>query len=217
VRKLLFVLFPLLVAADAGAQIIRRPGYGRGEPSGWFTAGAALVQPWSVADGATGSRWEFGDAMQYSASLEKTLSGGASLGVRGTYARVPLTYRSTGAAAEIVQTDADARVSQLFATVHVANGDGFHTVLELTAGATVYHDFRDRAQGTKLAPDKPDADFTFALGYGFGYAFSRKFSIDVVQDLTTVLHQKTGLAAGDKSSARINGTRLVARFGLGGR
>jgi hypothetical protein len=216
VRRLLFVLFPLLVvASEAGAQIIRRPGYGRGEPSGWFSAGAALVQPWSVVDGTTGTRWDFGDATQYSASLEKALSGGATLGLRGTYARVPLTYRRTSDA--VFQTDADARVSQLFATMHVANGDQFHTVLELTAGATVYYDFRDRAQGAKLAPDKPDADFTFALGYGFGYAFSKKFSIDVVQDLTTVLHQKTGLPAGEKSSVRINGTRLVARFGLGGR
>jgi hypothetical protein len=32
-----------------------------------------------------------------------------------------------------------------------------------------------------------------------------------------VLHQKTGLGAGDHSSVQIHDTRLVARLGLGGR
>ena len=36
------------------------------------------------------------------------------------------------------------------------------------------------------------------------------------QDLATSLHQKTGLEAGDDSSARISVTRLVARVALGG-
>ena len=54
------------------------------------------------------------------------------------------------------------------------------------------------------------------FGYGLGYSFSRNFQLDVVQDLATSLHQKTGLAAGDDSSARISVTRLVARFGFGG-
>jgi hypothetical protein len=39
--------------------------------------------------------------------------------------------------------------------------------------------------------------------------------VDVIQDVTQVLHQKTGLAAGDDSSARLHGTRLIARFALG--
>ena len=52
--------------------------------------------------------------------------------------------------------------------------------------------------------------------HGIGYAFSRNFQLDVVQDLATSLHQKTGLEAGDDSSARISVTRLVARVALGG-
>ena len=209
-RRLLLVSLTLVASSDAGAQIIR-PRYQLRAPAAWVSLGAALQQSWSVTDGATGSRWEFGNATPYQASLEKALSGDASFGVRGSTAKVPLRY--VGPA---VTTEADANVSQLFGTLHVANGREFHTVLELSAGATLYSNFRARTDGAKLGPDSPDADFSFAFGYGFGYAFSPAFSIDVVQDVATSLHQKTGLSAGDDSSVRIHGTRIVGRFGLGG-
>ena len=73
-----------------------------------------------------------------------------------------------------------------------------------------------QSAAVKLGPASTDKDFTFALGYGFGYAFSPRFGIDLVQDVTTVWHQKDGLAAGDDSSTRIQGTRVVGRLGLGG-
>ncbi len=216
-RRLTFALFPLLLAAStAGAQGRGRYPYTLQEPTSWVSLGAALLQPWSVLDGATNSEWRFGNATQYNGSLEHQLSNGATIGLRGTHARVPLTYRGSTDQGSFVQgIDADANVSQAFATLHVASGQGFHSVFELSAGATAYYNFRERVQGQKLVPTKPDYDFSFAIGYGAGYAFSKTFSIDVVQDLTQVLHQKTGLAAGEDSSARINGTRLVARFGLG--
>ena len=89
-------------------------------------------------------------------------------------------------------------------------------MVELSAGATIYSDFKARDTGEKLAPLKADPDFSFALGYGFGYSFSSLFSIDVIQDLTTTLHQSTGLSAGDETRVRVHGTRLVGRLGLGG-
>jgi hypothetical protein len=214
VRRLSFpllALFPLLAATEAGAQMPRRSTYGVHEPTSWVSMGAALLQPWTVLDGTTGREWRFGNATQYTASLEKQLSNGATLGLRGTHARVPLTMSSFGGPS----FDADANVTQAFTTLHVSSGTGFHSVFELSAGATAYYNFRERTLGQQVTPTKADYDFTFALGYGAGYSFSKTFSVDLVQDLTQVLHQKTGLAAGDDSSARLNGTRLVARFGLG--
>jgi len=38
-----------------------------------------------------------------------------------------------------------------------------------------------------------------------------------VQDVATSLHQKSGLSAGQESSTRLHSTRLVGRFGFGGR
>jgi hypothetical protein len=206
VRRLLFALFPLLVAAESGAQVVRRGGLGGAPPTLWVSGGAALAEGWSVTDGTTGSRWDFGSSTQYQASLERMFNG-ATFGLRGTYATVPLRYNST---------DADADVSQLFLAVHVAPGrPGFHSVLELDGGATMYSNFRARATGAKLGPDR-DADFSFAFGYGFGYGFSNAFSVEVVRDLTMTMHQKTGLAASEDSMHRINSTRIVGRFGLGG-
>ena len=162
-RRSLFALLPLVLAADAGAQIIR-PGLRFGEPSAWVSFGAAVTNTFDVHDGTTNSIWEFGDATQYAVSLEKAMSGsGVTLGVRGTHARVPLFYRGD------VLTDADANVSQVMAVLHVASGQGFHSVLELSAGATIFSNFRSRSTDARLAPTSPDTDFAFAFGWGAGY------------------------------------------------
>ena len=205
------MLVPLLLAGEAGAQIIR-PGIRFSEPAAWVSFGAALANTFDVRDGTTNSVWQFGDATQYAVSIEKPISGsGVTFGVRGTYARVPLFYSGS------TFTDADANVSQVMAVVHAANGRQFHSVLELSAGATIYSNFRSRSTDARLEPTSPDADFAFAFGYGFGYNFSPTFAIDVIQDQSTSLHQKAGLAASESSSNRFTSTRIVARFGLGGR
>lgn len=210
-RRVSFALVPLCLAfaADAGAQIIR-PGMRLAEPVAWVSLGAGLQNTFDVRDGTTGSVWQFGDATQYVASFEKRLTGGVTAGVRGTHARVPLRY--TGA----VVTDADANVSQVMGVLHVASGREFHSVLELSLGATIFSNFRSRTTDQRLEPTS-DSDFTFGFGYGFGYNFSPRFAVDIVQDMSTALHQKTNLGAGEGSSIRINSTRLVARVGLGGR
>ena len=105
-----------------------------------------------------------------------------------------MQYRSLAGGDVFVQEDADADVSQLLGTLHVANGTGFHSVLELSAGATMYSRFAARSDGRKLNNESNDLDFSFSFGYGFGYAFSPTFSVDIVQDLATALHQKTGSA-----------------------
>ncbi len=210
-RQLLLILLVIASSAEAGAQIIR-PRFQINEPKAFASLGAALQQSWSVHDGATASWWDFGSGVAYVAALEKSVTSGVSVGLRGTHGRMPLTYLGPNDT-----TDADANVSQVFGMVHVASGRGFHSVLELSAGATIYSNFRSRDDGAgKIGPSKPDTDFSFAFGYGFGYNFSPRFSVDVVQDLTTTLHQKTGLSAGEDTTIRMNSTRLVGRFGLGG-
>jgi hypothetical protein len=203
----------LLTSQAAEGQIIR-PRFQLSQPRAFVSFGLALQQGWSVTDGSTNSHWQFSDATQYVASLEKVLSGGASVGLRGSYAKVPLQYRSLVGGDVLVEEDADADVSQLFGTLHVANGRSFHSVLELSAGATMYSRFTARSDGRRLNTGGSDLDFSFAFGYGFGYAFSPTFSVDVVQDVATALHQKTGLSPGDESSTRLHSTRLVGRLGF---
>lgn len=209
-RRLLFVIIALSAASSAGAQIIR-PRFGLGAPKAWVSLGAGAQQGFSVTDGTTASVWDFGNSTQFVATLEKAFSGGNTVGLRGATSKVPLRYSGGG-----LSTDAEANVSQFMATVHIAGNTGFHSVLELSAGATMYSNFRAGTDGRKLAPASPDYDFSFAFGYGFGYSFNSKFSIDIVQDLTTSIHQKTGLSAGDDSTVRLHSTRVMGRFGLGG-
>ena len=113
--------------------------------------------------------------------------------------------------------DADGNVSQLLGSLHVTSGSQLHTVLELSAGATFYYNFSARGSDAPIGPRKADTDFSFGFGYGVGYNVSPRFSVDVVQDQITTLHQKTGLSAGESTSARLTTTRLVGRFGLGAR
>ena len=214
-RSTIAVLLALAVlpVQDGGAQIIRAGTFSLKDPQLWLSGGAGWQQGWTVIDGTTGTRWRLSDAVAYGASIEKTITGGTSVGIRATTARVPLDYQPQQISGSALQ--ADARVSQAFAGVRVSSGRGIHSVLELGAGATFYSGFKERATDGRLPPDKMDVDFAFVFGYGLGYSFSRAFQVDVVQDLATSLHQKAGLAAGESSSARISGTRIVARYGLG--
>ena len=210
------MLLTFLVAlplGEAHAQIIHGPGPRLREPQNWASAGVGLQQGWTVTDGTSDSRWDLGDSQTYFLGVERAVTGGVTVGVRASTASTSLRYlfRGTG-----IATDADARVSQALGVVHITSGRPLHSVIELGAGATFYSGFKQRGTGAQLEPRTRDTDFTFVLGYGIGYAFSRSFQLDVVQDLATALHQKTGLAPGDDSSVRISVTRLVARVALGG-
>ena len=216
-RRLLLLALATLVTPAAGAQIIRRGGMPFQEPTTFVSFGVGLLQPWSVNDGSTSSAWDFSDATQFAVSLERNLGGGAALGVRGTTARVPLRYSSVIGGDALSGTDADANVSQLLGTLHITGGSQFHTVLELSAGATFYYNFNARGSDASIGPRSADTDFSFGFGYGVGYNVSPRFSVDVVQDQLTTLHQKSGLSAGASTSARLTTTRIIARFGLGAR
>ncbi|MEO7457723.1 MAG: hypothetical protein ABIY52_15785 [Gemmatimonadaceae bacterium] len=209
-RRLVVLMSLLAAAVPAESQIVR-PRFQVSAPAAWVSASIGQQGAFSLRDGTSGSTWEFGSSNPIGVSLEKGFTNGVSAGVRGSTAQVPLRY--TGASAVY---DAEARVSQLLATMRVAPGQQFHTVLELSAGVTYFSEFHTQAEATKLAPLTGDQDFTYAFGYGFGYAFSPRFAVDVVQDVTTVLHQKDGLSASDDASHRFSVTRLVARIGLGG-
>lgn len=216
-RRLLLLALAIILPSSASAQIIRRGGMPFQEPTTFVSFGVGLLQPWGLSDGTTNSTWDFSDATQFAVALERNFGAGASLGVRGTTARVPLRYTSVIGGDVISGTDADANVSQLLGSLHITSGSQFHTVLELSAGATVYYNFRARGSNTSIGPSGADTDFSFGFGYGVGYNLTPRFSVDVVQDQITTLHQKTGLSAGESSSAKLTSTRIVARFGLGAR
>ena len=216
-RRLQLLALATLVPAAASAQIIRRPGMPFQEPTTFISFGVGHVQSWTVHDSrdAANSTWDFGDATQFAVAVERSFGAGVTMGVEGTTARVPVHYGALEGGDVFFQTDADARVSQAMATLHLSSGRQFHTVLELSGGATLYSDFKARGTGATIGPRSMDADFSYGFGYGAGYNFTPRFSLDVVQDQITSLHQSSGLSAGTPTSARLTSTRLIARIGLG--
>src|SRR5439155_11970813 len=120
----------------------------------WASAGIGLQQGWTVTDGSTGSRWDLGDSQTFFAGVEHAVANGVTLGVRGSTARTSLRYVYTGAG---IVADADARVSQALAVLHVTSGRELHSVIELGAGATFYSGFKERGTGTSLEPRSVDA------------------------------------------------------------
>ena len=214
-RSTLAVLTTLvaLPLSGARAQIIRGGRFGLRDPQTWVSATFGWQNDWTVFDGATSSRWDIGDSQVYGGSIERAVASGITLGVRANTAQP--TVRYTSATTPDVRV-ADTRVTQAFGVVHVTTGRDIRSVFELALGSTIYSDFRERGTNLRLGPAKTDVDFTFVFVYGLGYSFSRNWHVDVVQDLGTSLHQKTGLTGGEDTSARISSTRLVARYGFGG-
>ena len=209
----LLTVLAALPVSGAGAQIIRGDRFGLRDPQTWVSATYGWQEGWTVFDGRTGSRWDLGDTQLYGGSIERVVSSGVTVGVRAHTSQPSVRYIGTGAS---TATEADMRVTHALGVVHVTSGRQLRSVFELGLGATIYSDFRERVTGARLGTESTDADFAFVFVYGLGYSFSRNFQVDVVQDLGTSLHQKTGLTAGEDRSARISTTRLVARYGFGG-
>ena len=215
-RRLSLALLSVLVALPlegSAAQIIRGGQIAVRDPQTWVSAGVGWQGGWTIFDGTTNSRWDLGDAQQYGLSLERTVRSGITLGVRASTSHPSMNFENTTGTPLLRQ--ADARVTQALGVVHVTTGRDIRSVFELGLGSTIYSGFRERGSDAKLGPAS-DADFTFAFSYGLGYSFSRSFHVDVVQDIVTSLHQKTGLLAGEDTSIRVSTTRIVARLGLGG-
>ena len=93
-RRLLLLALAILITPAASAQIIRRGGMPFQQPTTFVSFGVGLLQPWTVNDGTTNSVWDFSDATQFAVAVERNIGGGASFGLRGTTARVPLRHTS---------------------------------------------------------------------------------------------------------------------------
>ena len=209
------------VASSADAQILRVPQRSS-DPVAWASLSAGLFQVYEdIVDGRTQSVWRFGTALQYRGSVEMDVgnSGGAGLAIG--YANAPLTYAQAAGvnpAPDCVQRcDAHAKVWTVMATFHMGGGDGFHQIIDLGVGTTIYRDFRSDQLNSPLGPESPDKDVSLSVGYGFGWGFGPRLQLMLVQDAAYTLHQREGLSGSSDSSNQIYTTRIGARIGLGSR
>ena len=216
-RRLLLGATLLIASADvARAQIINAP-IGRSRPSAWASLHIGWFQQQGIQDVASGATWSFAGAPQWRASLELPVgNGGASFGVVGTTSRVPLLYGGGILTPNSCSgCDADANVTQILGLVHLGGFSGFHQVIDLAAGTTLYSNFRATGSGATLGPGGTVSNFTFMAGYGFGYGFSQNAQIELVQDYAIlILKRQSGSST---NTAQQQNLRFGFRYGLGGR
>lgn len=208
----------IVFATSADAQVRRRVPR-TPEPAAWVSLGVGLFNGNDVSDGATESTWDFGRASnpQYRASLEKAINSTASLGVTGSYVHVPFTYVGSGASASCSRCAAHLDVIAAAASFHVGGGRGLHQVLEASAGALQYRNFRRDSDGASLSPVDGNIDPYFTFGYGFGYAINPVTQVSVVQDFGLALHERRGLTSEQSNTLTQRTIRLNFRYGFGTR
>jgi hypothetical protein len=231
-KRILFsAILTFVIAPSASAQF---GSYSKStEPSYWIGFGIAALNAQGVNDGASRSTWDFGQRTnwQYLGSLEKTIQNQSSIGIVVTFAHLPFTYRNTSvnfpdscpACTSTVsqgascggQCAAHLDMMSLAAQFHAGGGTGFHQVLDAALGATEYRNLKRDSDGALLAPAKGNVDWSFDIGYGFGYGLSNSTEITLTQDYGLVLHESTGLPSGTSNTNTLRLTRLGIRFGFG--
>lgn len=217
-------LLALTAAAPLGAQIFKVPRRVR-EPAFWFGASAGYFQLQDIADSKSNSIWRFSGTVQYRASLEYSIGRGSSVGVTGTYSRMPLFYETLDgspicppATCGTLATgvDAHADVLSAMATFHAGGGEGFHYVLDAGLGATRFARFRPDRGSVPLRATS-DLDPAFTIASGFGYSTGARTEFTLVQEYGNVFHQRGTLPNDVRTNAQQLTTRLGVRLGLGTR
>jgi hypothetical protein len=215
VYRFAYAAVALALASPASAQFRFQSA-----PSAWVGLGVGAFNANDVADGKTGTVWDFGDATtaQYRLSLEKALRGQSAFGLTGTYVRAPIIYHGNPATPATCVPTCDAHVDLygLYASFHAGGGLGFHHVLDAGVGVMSYQNFRRDSDREKLAPSA-ERDFSFTVSYGFGYAMSPRTDVNIVQEYGFTIHESEGTPSGASNTLRFATTRLALRLGFGGR
>lgn len=220
-RRAFAALVTLALAAPlADAQIMRVPQRSS-DPVIWGSLSAGFYQfSDDIRDGRTNSVWRFGSALQYRGSAELDVGNGGAVGMAVGFADAPLTYFRTVAGTDPEcpsACDAHAQVWTVMGTFHMGGGAGFHQIIDLSAGTTIYRDFRADGSNAQIGPESPDKDLSISVGYGFGWGFGNRLQIMLVQDAAYTMHQRDGISGSQSSNSQQFTTRLGARFGLGSR
>ena len=211
-RPLAVAIAIVLAAPLADAQVLPVPRRSTA-PVAWASLSAGLLQfDRNIVDGRTESVWNFSSAILYRGTVEMDVGNYGAVGLVAGLADAPLTY---GSAQCPTGCDAHAKIWTIMAGFHMGGGTGFHQIIDLSAGTTIYRDFTTDAEGTTLPPESPDKDISLSVGYGFGWGFGNRMQLMLVQDAAYSVHQRDGLSGGQNSSSTQYITRLGVRFGLG--
>jgi hypothetical protein len=184
-----------LRATTGEAQFRRGIGGGNGgDPDYWVGLDYGYQGGMTVYD-ATGAEWAIGYTSQLRATAAKTVAHQVAVGVAAGFSTPTLTYYpgvdGTGNSFTCsFGCTAKADVTQWLAFLHYGSGLGFHGVGSLEAGITQFGNFRETSTGDQLPPNNSANDFTFGLGGGAGYGFTRTMDGYIAENFDIVLHSE---------------------------
>ena len=180
----------VLSAATAHAQIRRQPQNLNTDPDYWVGISLGYMDGVTLSDEQTNALWEFGYSTQIRATLEKTISRGATIGIAAGFASVPLNYESGNFNSGCGSCRADADINQYTAFVRIGGGTGFHGLYQLEGGVTQFTNFRESDSQNRLDPRSGTYDGTLGFGGGVAYGLSRTSDIYITEMLDFVFHRQ---------------------------
>jgi hypothetical protein len=205
------VIAAALVAAPAGAQIMRLPQAVGPEPEWWFSGAIAFLQPVGMPDDDRSAYWSFRQGTGYRVTIERSVGAGTTLGLAVLLSSPGLTLRSTPAGSTCEFGCNLSSNMQSIALAYRASGvgEGTHAVFELDGGVTRVTDLADATTGAAYQPNSRSVPF-MTMGYGAAFATSSRFQIEIVQEYRYLF---AGSGIRDASQQAI--TRITLRIGLG--
>jgi hypothetical protein len=212
------VLACVALGATTSAAQFPRGGRGGGlgsDPDYWVGLDYGYQGGMTVFD-ASGSEWAIGYTSQLRATIAKTIAREISVGFAAGFSTPTLNYYPGANGSTFscpFQCTAKADVTQWLAFLHSGSGLGFHPVYSIEAGITQFGNFREESTGDALPPTSSSNDFTFGLGGGAGYGFTRTIDGFIAENFDLVMHSQ-GNNVGDGNAPRFFTFRVGVRAGF---
>ena len=200
----------------AAAQVAPLPA-DRGTPAAWVSVAGALVDLASFHGGEDGAVWNWGSGVQVRGTLERAIRRDMTVGVSGSYARLPLSV--SGGACSGCRGDGTVWQAMGLFRLGGGGGVGFHSALEASAGVSGFTSFTRGSDplsvpGPLTTPHRsivPSA----SVSYGVGYTLNPGLELTFVQELGIFFYGPSAAAPSDASSTpRFQTTRLSLRYAL---
>jgi opacity protein-like surface antigen len=185
----------VLVVVGAGL-----PGSGAAQDtwiSGW---GGLFLNPGTVQDHESGTRWEFGTSFMFGGGIQRALGQGLVAGIDVGYSPVRHEVRDINTRALLDEGRAHILTAMLTGRLGAGRAAGFGTYLAGGLGAMVY--------GIPHL-DRWDPDFALRGGGGVEYAPSRELALFLEWSQWWVFHQSQGV---QDNTIRHGTLEIGARF-----
>ena len=206
-------------AHTAAAQVRPLPEAGQA-PVTWVSASGALLDVQSFYGGAAGEAWNWGSGVQLRGTIERALRRDMTVGVAGSFARLPLTV--SGGTCGTCEGDGTVWTAMGVLRLGGGGGIGFHSAFEASAGAAGFTNLPGRSdtvfpEGT-AGNGKAHSSIVpaVAAAYGVGYTLNPGLEISLVQEIGIFIYGTADATPSNGTSTpRFDATRLTLRYALG--